>query len=139
MRLHPDAVDLDPISLQHFDDGPGGLALVADSLEVVVVVVQLRARVRCRGRLEGDLDVLDAQDLVEDGISVGAIVVQRLVDHVPGIALAFPVVGHGRNVRLDHGSHRVGGPRGVLDPRRELAMPYEIVASQHLPISLGHR
>ena len=54
-------------------------------LDVVVVDVQLRVRVRRAGRVERDLDEARAERVVEDVRPPGTVVVERLVDDIPGV------------------------------------------------------
>lgn len=126
--LEADAVDLDAGVLQHLDDADGGLALGRRALERVVVVVELDVGLDGGGRLEGDLDVLLAKHVVEDGLAVRAVILERLVHHVPRVALA-PVVLHDLgHVLHDDRLELLGRPLRLLDPRRQLAVPHERVA-----------
>lgn len=137
VRLHADAIDLDALVLQHLDDLDRGLALGADALQVVVVVVQLGLRVDLGGGAEGQLDVLLAEGAVEDGLAVGAVLLEGLIDDVPGVAAALPVPGDVGDV-VDDDVRQLGlGPVAGLDPGSELRVPDEGVAAEDLVLLLG--
>lgn len=53
-------------------------------VEVVVVDVEDGVRVRLSGGLEGDADEVLAEDLREDGLPEGAVLVEHFVDDVLG-------------------------------------------------------
>ena len=128
--LEADAVNADALLLEHADDALGGGGLGAGRLKVVVVDVELGMGVDLGGRLEGELDVLLAEHLVEDRLAVGAVLVQHLVDDVPGVALAAPVAGDLGDVVDNDLAHLGLGPVALLDPLGQLAVPDERVAAQ---------
>lgn len=118
MRLQPDPVDLDPVLLQHSDNSEGCLSLLARTLNVVVIIVELHAvGLDPSRRAEGKLDVLLAENLVEERLAVRAILVERLIDYIPCVAWA-PVVLHDLGDVLDDGrTQRLWYPGGALNPR----------------------
>jgi hypothetical protein len=135
--LQADAVDGDLGVLEELDDALGALRLGRGPLEVVVVVVELGLRVDLGGGLEGKLDVLLAENLVENALAVGSVLVQRLVDNVPGVALALVVAGDGGDVVDDDLAQLLRSPLGLLDPGSQLAVPDESVAAQQLAVLAG--
>ena len=137
--LQADAIDPNAFLAQGLDNVLGRHSLGAGGLQVVVIVVQLGLGVDLGGGLEGQLDVVRAEGVVEDGLAVGAVVVQGLVDDVPGVALALPVAHDVGDVVDDDGLELLGGPRGCLDPRGELAVPDEGVAAQVLAVLARQR
>lgn len=99
----------------------------------VVVDVQLGIRVCLASRLEGDPDEILAEDVVEDGGAEGTVLLEHLVDDVPGVDLALPARHQLRDVVLHHG----GEGRLVVDrrhPRRKLAVPDCGVATHQLAV-----
>lgn len=58
-------------------------------VEVVVVDVENGVRVRLAGGLEGDADKVLAEDLREDGLAEGAVLVEHFVDDVLGRVLVL--------------------------------------------------
>ena len=137
MGLHSHAVDADALILEHLDKPDHTVDLGSGPLNVVVVVVQLGVGVDLGGQAEGQLDVLVAEDLVEDGLTPGAVLVEGLVDDVPGVALALPVPGDVLDVRGDGGGQVLGGPGGLLDPGGELGVPDQGVAAEDLALLAG--
>lgn len=69
MSLHADTINLNAILLKHPDKVNSGAALSTRPLEVVIVIVQLSIRVGLGRLAEGKLDVLLAENLVEDGLA----------------------------------------------------------------------
>lgn len=110
VALEADAVDGGPAAPDQIDNPERRLLLVARLLDVEVVVVQLGHRVRCRGGLEGDGDPIGAQHPVEHRVPEGPVVVERLVDHVPGVAFALVVARDVADVRFDDAGERVAVP-----------------------------
>lgn len=130
VSLETHAVDLDVGVAEHLDDALGTFDLGAGKLEVVVVVVELGTGVNLGGGLEGELDVLLAENLVEDGLAPSSVLVQGLVDDVPGVAAALPVPGHLGDVADDGLAEGLLGPGGGIDPGGELTVPDERVAPE---------
>lgn len=123
MRLRAHAVDLDAALLQAADQALHRRALRPGRLEVVVVVVQLRVRVGRGGGLERERDVLGPDDVVEDGRAVRAVLVEGLVDDVPGVAAALPVLGDLRDVVDEDGGEALGRPVAAVEPVGCLGVP----------------
>lgn len=94
MTLQPNTIDPDAVVLEELDVGTCAVGLVADGLDVVVVVVELDAWVGGGGGgPERDLDVLWSEDREEGVVAVGAVFVEGFVHVIPGVALAGPVAG----------------------------------------------
>lgn len=132
VRLHTDTIDSDTILLQHPHDVDGSTALRTNPLEIVVVVVKLRIWVRLGRLTESNLDVLLAEDLVEDGLAPGAVVLEGLVDDIPGVAATLPVTGDGVDVADDGLGEGLRSPFNFFNPRGELRVPDEGVAAEDL-------
>lgn len=137
VSLHADAVDPDAVGLEHLDDTPGCLALGADALQVVVVVVELRVRVDLGRRAERQLDVVFTEHLVKHRLAPCAVVLERLVDDVPGVAAALPMARNVCNVADNYLLELLGCPLGSFDPGGQLAVPDEGVAAEELAVLLG--
>ena len=94
-------VNLDVAVLQVLDEGLRGVALIAEELDVVVVVVKLDGEVvgahGVAGSLESLHDVRGADGVVPDVGSVGAgrVVGESLVDNVPAVAAVAEVLDEG--------------------------------------------
>ncbi len=134
VALQPDAVDAEARRLQHAHEADDGLLLRPGAFDVIVVVVQPGDGVRARGCGEGDAQVVLAQHAVEDRVAVRPVVVERLVDHIPGVAPPAPVRGLPEDVLAQHGREVGLIPRGasVVHPRRQLRVPYQVVAAEAL-------
>jgi hypothetical protein len=131
MGLETNTVDSDPVLLEETDNALGTLGLGAGRLKVVVIVVQLGLGVGLGSGLEGQGEVFLAENLVEDGLAVGAVLVEGLVHDVPGVALALPGIDHMGDVGDDDLADLVLGP--VLfgfNPRGKLGVPDKSVASE---------
>lgn len=98
------------VLLDQPNDALSTAGLGACKLNVVVVVEELGIRVGRSCSAEGNRDESLADDAVEWalGATVAAILLERLVDHVPVLAFALPV-GHGV---LDVGVH--DGDHGLV-------------------------
>lgn len=123
MGLRADTINLDLLLLEAADEFLDGSGLVAASLEVVVVDVKLRRRVNLGGSLEGEREVVLADDVVEDGLAEGTVVVEGLVYDIPGVALALPLGEDLGNVVDHHGGESLLGPVAELNPFGKLAVP----------------
>lgn len=77
--------------------------LGVDAIQVVVVNVELGVGVGFSGSLEGDGDEALAEDVREDGGAQGTVLVEDLVDDVPGPDLTGVASGDGGDVVLDDG------------------------------------
>lgn len=115
VALQADAVDAGAALLDDVDDLERLLLLVPGLLDVVVIIVELGVRVGGGRRLEGDGQVVGAQDAEEDRVAEAAAVLERLVDHVPGVALALEVAGDVADVRVDDAREGVAVPVARLD------------------------
>jgi hypothetical protein len=113
--------------------GEAGELGVGGAVEVVVVDVELGVRCGLLGSVESDADEFLAQDLGEDGVAEGTVFGEDLVDDVPGEALALEVAGGLGDVVLDH-LGELGLVGNALDPGRELGVPDESVATEHLAV-----
>lgn len=134
MSLQADTVNAEALRLEQAEDPADTLGLGVGRLDVVVVVVELGLGVDLGGGLEGEGDVLLAEDVVEQGLAVGTVLVEGLVDDVPGVALALVVAGDVGDVLNDDGPQLIGGPLSGLDPGGELGVPDEGVAAEGLAL-----
>jgi len=109
---------------------------VAGLVQIVVVDVQLRIRIRSPRSREGNLDEILAEHIVEDRAPERAILIKDLVDDVPSIDLALilahdlvDVVLHGRlkGCLISDGRHPAG----------KLTVPHGGVATQKLAVVGG--
>jgi hypothetical protein len=89
--------------------------LVAQALDIVVVVVELGGRVSCCSGLERDLDVVGPEDVQKGVVAEGAVVIQGFVHDVPGVALAGPVLRFCGYVVDECGSEVLFRPGVVVD------------------------
>lgn len=137
MGLESNTVNLDALGAQVLDELLNGLGLLAGGLKVVVVIVELGLGGDSCRRLKGEVNVLGAQRLVEDGLAICPVLLKRFVDDVPGVALVLPVPSHLLDVVDDGGAHGVGGPSHVADPETQLAVPHQSMASEDLTGLLG--
>lgn len=103
VALQTHTVNLGPVGLHLLDERYGVGGLGAGVLDVVVIVVQLGARVGSGGRREGQGDVVEAHGVVEDVGAVAARVVEGFIDDVPGVALALVVADFAGDVGFDDG------------------------------------
>ena len=83
MGLHAYTVYLCAVLLDELDDPLGTGRLGSCGVDVVVVVVELGARICGSGGSEGDGDVCFADGVEEDIGAVGAIFVEGFVDNIP--------------------------------------------------------
>src|ERR1039458_1426607 len=111
------------------------VALGVHALDSVVVQVQLRVRV---GSVRGPQrvgDVAAAHRVVERVRHERPVTVERLVDHVPRVALALVVGGLRGDVGLHRRLHLASRQGG--HPRGELALPDQVVTAHPLAVRLG--
>ena len=132
MGLKTDAINLDALGAQVLDQLLGSLGLLVGPLEVVIIVVQLGLGRDPGSSLEGEIDVLWAESLIEDRFAVAAVLLKRLVNNIPGIALVLPMPGNVLDVRHDSGPHGLRRPCNVANPKPELTVPNKRVASEDL-------
>lgn len=137
MGLKTDTIDLGTGILDALDDVENLLLLVASQLDVVVVVVKLGISISRGGGLERDGNEVSTEDLVEDTVAVGAVLVKGLVDDIPGVALALVVAGNVGDVRLNDGGQLLLGPGTRGDPGGKLRVPDQSVAAQKHAVVLG--
>jgi len=88
--------------------------------------------IRLRCRLESDLDVFRPDYAQERIIPICAIVVQRLIYDIPGIALTFPVTGLMRNMGFESKDETLTCPVPVRGPISELGVPDQIMTTEKL-------
>ena len=102
MRLGTNPIDeLRPTAVDLLDEIHDGLQLCVRAVQVEVVDVQLGGRVCGASGLEGGRDELFAEDVEEHGRTEGAVLVEDLVDDVPGTDLALVPPRDLGDVRLD--------------------------------------
>ena len=89
---------------------------------LVVVDVEDRIRVRLARGFEGDLHEARAEDVREDGGADRAVLVEHLVDDIPGADLAGVAAREVLDVVLDDGRER-GPVVDLRDPAGELRVP----------------
>lgn len=100
--LGADAVDGDAVGDEALYEGDDGIDFRATIVEVVVIDEELCCGVGLLRRTEGDVDEFGAEQVVEDRIPPGAIVVKDLVDYVPVVNLASVPAGDVGDVALDN-------------------------------------
>ena len=116
MRLESDAIEWHARGLQRLHKVEERRRLRARILDVVLVDVQLRIRIRRARSLERDLDVGRAEGVVEDVRATGAVVVEGLIDDVPAVDLALIVAYQSGAVVLDDGRKLGCGEAAAGDP-----------------------
>lgn len=82
MCLSADTVDWDTTGLQSGDQGEELIDLVAGTIEVVVVEVELCGRISCTRGLKGNVDEGLAEKPVEDRLAEVAAVIKDLIAHI---------------------------------------------------------
>ncbi len=135
MPLEADAVQRHALALQVARQPVHGVGLGAGAVGVVVVDVQLGVRV---GRVRGAQRIRDVRlphGVVERGAPEGAVVVEGLVDHVPGVDLALVVADFLGDVVL-HGRLELAG-RQAAHPAGQLVVPDQGVTAYALVVGLG--
>ena len=137
MGLGTDTVDGDAGGdpLLDVGDETGGLG-VGGRVQVVVVDVELGVGVGSAGGLEGDTDVVLAENLHEDVLAESTVLVEGLVDNVPGVDLALEV-GHDLGDVVLHHIGELGLVGDLLDPVGELRVPDKSVATDELAVLGG--
>ena len=139
MCLQANTINANLLALQVPDQLPHRLRFGRRALQVIIVIIKLGLGIQAKSGLEGELDELVAsQDGGEDGLPEGAVLVEGLVDHVPGVALALVVVHDVGDVGDDYGAQLVLGPVLLgFHPGRELRVPDQGVAPQELLVLGG--
>ena len=135
VALEADAVERHALRQQRLREAEHRVALGVLALDVEVVQVQLRVRV---GGVRGPQRVGDvaAAHRVEERVRhERPVAVERLVDHVPRVALALVVGGLGGDVGLHRRLHLASRQGG--HPRGELALPDQVVTAHPLAVRLG--
>ena len=89
---------------------------------LVVVDVQLGVGVGGTSSLESDADKVLTEDTVEDAVAQGTVLVEDLVDNVPGVDLALVAAHHVGDVVLENLGQGVAVV-DVLDPLGKLGVP----------------
>jgi hypothetical protein len=154
VHLGTDAVDGNAGGAPLLDVFDHTLSLaVVGNVKVVVVDVQLAGRVGRAGSLEGDADVVLADDIEPVALPEGSVLVEDLVHDVLGslascgsfeeCLCAYPdedlalVAAHdGLDVILHHGNQSVLVV-DLGDPGRQLRVPNERVTADELAVALG--
>jgi hypothetical protein len=135
--LRADTVDGDTGGPPRLDVLDHGLGLgVVGRVEVVVVDVQLGSGVSLAGGLEGDLDEVLAEDVVEDGGAEAAVLLEHLVDDVPGVDLAL-VLGQELGDVVLHDAGQGGLVLDGRNPGGQLAVPDGGVTTDQLLVVGG--
>ena len=138
VRLVADAVDaqLARLEILHELDHAGALRRL---LEIEVVVIQLGVRIGLVRELEGLGDVVVADADLPRRLAHRPVFVDRFVDDVPAVDLAFvapdhgaDVIAHAREQRVAIGGLAVGA---LKHPGARLRMPDEIVPD-HLHVAI---
>lgn len=138
MSLQANTINANLLRLQFLHHFAYSLRLRAGALEVVIVIVQLGLGVELGSGLEGQVDELFSQNVVEHGLAVGAVLVEGLVYHVPCVALALVVVHDVGDVGDDDLLQFVLGPVGFgFHPGGELGVPDERMAPLEFVVLLG--
>ena len=138
VALQSDAVDAHALRLQVAHQLLCRARLGPCVLDVIVVVVELGGGVGGRGRAEGDGDEGGPDGVEPDVGAVGAVVVERLVDDVPGVAAAFVVSDDVGDVVLERGDQGGVGPVARGEPGWVLVVPVEVVAARdHAVVERG--
>lgn len=137
MGLRANTVDGDTGGDPLLDVGDHALCLsVVCAIEVVVVDVELSVRVSSAGGAESDANKVLAKHAAKDAVSKIAILGEDLVHHIPLKDFALVTGNQLGHVVLDDGSQCVAVVN-LGDPRRQLRMPEEGVASEELSILRG--
>ena len=126
------------VRLDQLDNALRALRLRAVVLKVVVVVVQLRRALCVLGRQpERNGDVRLTNGVEEHALPVSAILVERLVDHIPACAGALPATRDVLDVVLHDGDQRLVVEAAAGDPCGELGVPDQSVAVDLSVVLLG--
>ena len=137
VSLRTDTVDGDTGGDPLLDVLGKGLGLcVVGSVKVVVVDVTLGRWVSLLGSLESDADKVLTEDVVEDAGTEAAVLLEHLVDDVPGVDLTLEVTHDGGDVVL-HDSGQGGLVPDGRDPTGKLGVPDGGVSTDELAIVLG--
>lgn len=88
-------------------------------------------------RFECKRDVVSTERLEEHGVSIVSVIIDGLVNDVPGVALPLVVASDIGDVSLQHRSQSLGGPCPRRHPRRQLRTVQKRVTSHDLAILLG--
>ena len=112
-----------------------GLAVVGN-IKVVIVDVELGGGVGGTSSLEGNADVVLADDLHPVALTESTILVEDLVGDVPCVDLALVAANDGLDVVL-HDRDQGGLVVDVGDPGGDLAVPNKSVATDKLAVGLS--
>jgi hypothetical protein len=113
----------------------GDLRVVGD-VEVVIVDVELSGRVGGASGAEGNANEVLAEHAAENAIPEATVLGKDLVDNVPLDDLAF-VVGHNVGYVVLNNGRQGGTVVDLADPRRQLRVPEERVATNVFSVLLG--
>lgn len=103
---------------------------------LVIVDVQLRSGVRSPGSLERNADEVLSEDVIEDGGSETALLIEHLVDDVPVEDLSLPAAHEVVDVLLnDSGQGRLVAD--LADPSWKLRVPDKSVGTDCLVVLGG--
>jgi hypothetical protein len=103
---------------------------------LVVVDVALSSGVSLLGSLESNADKVLTEDVVEDAGTEATVLLEHLVDDVPGVDLALEVSHDAADVVL-HDSGQGGLVPDGADPAWELGVPDGGVSTDELAVVLG--
>src|SRR5690606_16473272 len=113
------------------------VALSVDAFDVVVVDVQLGVGGDLVRLAERVGDVVATHAAVPDRVAERTVLVERFVDHVPGVDVTPVASGHHLDVVLHDGPELAAGEAAVVQPGRQLAVPDQGVAAHNLVVGLG--
>jgi hypothetical protein len=141
VSLEPDAVERNTVLLKIRSHGVNGVGLLVDRLGIVVVIEQFCNRISFAGPLQRLLDVVgsgacapgNSRLIVPDCRTHRAIVMEGLVDHVPGVDFSGVMRHHRMNVILKDGGELGWRELAFLHPLRQLVVPHRgVTADRHI-------
>src|SRR5690606_35229578 len=135
--LDTDTVDRHTVAEQVDHQVVEAVALSVDAFDVVVVDVQLGVGVDLVRLAERVGDVVATHAAVPDRVAERTVLVERFVDHVPGVDVTPVASGHHLDVVLHDGPELAAGEAAVVQPGRQLAVPDQGVAAHNLVVGLG--
>jgi hypothetical protein len=112
-----------------------GLSVVG-AVQVVVVDVQLGVGVGLAGGLEGDPDEVLAENVVEHAGAEATVLLEHLVDDVPGVDLTLEMSNDTVDV-VGHDSGQGGLVADLRDPAGKLRVPHGGVSTDELLVLGG--
>lgn len=87
------------------------------------LTVELGSRVCSGSGCKGNWEIGGPHGVIEDACPIGTIIIEGLVDNVPGIAFALVMSNLAGDVGLDGGGERAVCPRARGNPRWKLVVP----------------